>query len=103
MGECVLPRRRLCAISQPKPSPKTQWGPGIGRFAWLTTGPSVCPLDALHYIALMHFRIHPRRVHRAPTPEGKSFREAIRCLKRHLANVVYRKMVSDASRLDLAA
>jgi hypothetical protein len=27
--------------------------------------------------------------------EGKSWREAIRCLKRHLADVVYRTMIRD--------
>jgi hypothetical protein len=29
--------------------------------------------------------------------EGKTGREALRCLKRHLANVVYRAMVKDAA------
>lgn len=28
--------------------------------------------------------------------EGKSWREALRCLKRHLANVVLRTMLADA-------
>jgi transposase len=27
--------------------------------------------------------------------EGKTFKEAMRCLKRHLSNVVYRQMISD--------
>jgi hypothetical protein len=101
--ECVLPRRRLCAISQPKPSPKTQGGPGIGRLARLTLGPSVWPLDALHYMALTQFRIHSGASTSRADARGQVVREAIRCLKRHLANVVFRKMLSDARRLDLAA
>jgi len=27
--------------------------------------------------------------------EGKSFKEAMRCLKRHLSNVVYRRLLED--------
>jgi transposase len=52
---------------------------------------------ALHYMALVRYRsdedtkayIERRRA------EGKSFKEAMRCLKRHLCNVVYRQMMSD--------
>jgi hypothetical protein len=52
---------------------------------------------ALHYMALVRYRsdedtkayVDRRRA------EGKSFKEAMRCLKRHLCNVVYRRMVSD--------
>lgn len=52
---------------------------------------------ALHYMALVRYRsdedtkayVERRRA------EGKSFKEAMRCLKRHLCNVVYRRMVSD--------
>jgi transposase len=35
--------------------------------------------------------------------EGKSKREAMRCLKRHLCNLVYRHLVADAERAALAA
>jgi hypothetical protein len=28
--------------------------------------------------------------------EGKTWREAVRCLKRHLSNVIYRQLVADA-------
>jgi len=34
---------------------------------------------------------------------GKSYKEAIRCLKRHLSNVVYRYLVADVRRAELAA
>jgi transposase len=52
---------------------------------------------ALHYMALVRYRtdeetkayIERRRA------EGKSYKEAMRCLKRHLSNVVYRQMISD--------
>jgi transposase len=52
---------------------------------------------ALHYMALVRYRTDPETrsyVQRLRT-EGKSFREAMRCLKRHLSNVVYRRMVAD--------
>jgi transposase len=35
--------------------------------------------------------------------EGKSKKEAIRCLKRHLSNLVYRQMEADLRRSDIAA
>jgi transposase len=35
--------------------------------------------------------------------EGKSKKEAIRCLKRHLSNLVYRQMEADLRRCDIAA
>jgi transposase len=52
---------------------------------------------ALHYMALVRYRsdqqtrgyIERRRA------EGKTFKEAMRCLKRHLCNVIYKQMVSD--------
>jgi hypothetical protein len=28
--------------------------------------------------------------------EGKSWREALRCLKRHLSNVIYRELMAEA-------
>jgi hypothetical protein len=33
---------------------------------------------------------------------GKSHKEAMRCLKRHLSNLVYRHLVADARRAELA-
>lgn len=52
---------------------------------------------ALHYMALVRYRsdeetkayVERRRA------QGKTFKETMRCLKRHLSNVVYRQMVSD--------
>jgi hypothetical protein len=35
--------------------------------------------------------------------EGKSKKEAIRCLKRHLSNLVYRQMEADLTQRDIAA
>lgn len=59
---------------------------------------------ALHYMALTQARIHPpaKEYVERKVSEGKSKREAIRCLKRQLANVVYRQMMADAQRAQLA-
>jgi transposase len=35
--------------------------------------------------------------------EGKSDKEAVRCLKRHLSNVVFRRLVEDVKGLSQAA
>ena len=55
---------------------------------------------ALHTIALVQARVDPRA--RAyldrKQGEGKTWLESIRCLKRHLADVVYRGMVEDLMR-----
>jgi transposase len=60
---------------------------------------------ALHYIALVQCRISPdAQAYMARQREaGKSHKEAMRCLKRHLSNVVYRHLVADARRAELAA
>lgn len=60
---------------------------------------------ALHSIALVQCRIMPEaKAFMARQREaGKSHKEAMRCLKRHLSNVVYRHLVADAGRADLAA
>lgn len=55
---------------------------------------------ALHTVALVQVRSDPRAkayVQRRRA-EGKTRREAIRCLKRHLSNVVYRQLLVDAAR-----
>jgi transposase len=54
---------------------------------------------ALHTIALTQSRTDPRaKVYMGKRKsEGKSWFEALRCLKRHLANVVLRTMLADAS------
>ena len=63
---------------------------------------------ALHTIAVVQARTDPRAqayVARR-VAEGKSRLEALRCLKRHLADVVFRTMVADAAvtvRSDLGA
>jgi transposase len=60
---------------------------------------------ALHYIALVQCRNMPEaQAYMARQREaGKSHKEAMRCLKRHLSNVVYRHLVADARRAELAA
>jgi hypothetical protein len=43
------------------------------------------------------------QVHPSSWWAGKSHKEAMRCLKRHLSNVVYRHLVADAERGEQAA
>lgn len=60
---------------------------------------------ALHYIALVQARTTPEaKGYLARQREaGKSHKEAMRCLKRQLSNVVYRHLLIDARRLEQAA
>jgi transposase len=60
---------------------------------------------ALHYIALVQARTTPEaKAYLSRQREaGKSHKEAIRCLKRHLSNVVYRHLLMDARSLEQAA
>jgi transposase len=57
---------------------------------------------ALHRIAVTQGRLHePARAFLArKEAEGKSRREALRCLKRHLANVVFRRLRAKSLRPD---
>jgi transposase len=59
---------------------------------------------ALHYMALVQYRSHPdaRAYIERKRAEGKSFKEAMRCLKRHLAKVIYRRLRTDASNVEIA-
>jgi transposase len=53
---------------------------------------------AIHTIAMVQAQIDPRGrayVERRRA-EGKSWREALRCLKRHLSNVIYRELMAEA-------
>ena len=52
---------------------------------------------ALYTIAFVQSRCDPRAQDylERKRADGKSWREAMRCLKRQLANVVYRQMVAD--------
>lgn len=54
---------------------------------------------ALHLMALVQARTYPpaQAYVARRRAEGKTWREAIRCLKRHLADVVYRTMLLDLS------
>jgi transposase len=60
---------------------------------------------ALHYIALVQCRISSEaQAYMARQREaGKSHKEAMRCLKRQLSNVVYRHLLADVRTADLAA
>ena len=60
---------------------------------------------ALHYIALVQARTSQEaKAYLARQREaGKSHKEGMRCLKRHLSNVVYRHLLIDARRLEQAA
>jgi len=59
---------------------------------------------ALHRIAVTQARLHPpaRDYLARRRAEGKTWREALRCLKRHLARTVFRllKEISLGSRFD---
>ena len=59
---------------------------------------------ALHYIALVRYRTdeETRAYIERRRAEGKSFKEAMRCLKRHLSNVVYRRMIADSRAAEAA-
>lgn len=50
---------------------------------------------ALHLLALSQARTHPpaQAYLARRQAEGRTWREAMRCLKRHLADVVYRTML----------
>lgn len=52
---------------------------------------------ALHYVALNQWRSYDKAKEYVARQRqaGKSHKEAMRCLKRHLANVVYRAMIND--------
>lgn len=61
--------------------------------------------SALHMIAVSCLRTDPdtRAYVARRTGEGKSKKEALRCLKRHLSNVVYRQMLPELRELAIAA
>jgi transposase len=54
---------------------------------------------ALHYIAVTRCRLDPetKTFMARKIAEGKTRKEAMRCLKRHISNLVYRTMLSDAA------
>ena len=60
---------------------------------------------ALHYVAVTRCRLDPetQAFMARKLAEGKTKKEAIRCLKRHLANTIYRTMVADSRGLEQAA
>jgi transposase len=59
--------------------------------------------SALHSIAVVQIRTRTssgRRYCDRKIAEGKTSREAIRCLKRHLATVLWKRMMNDARSRD---
>jgi transposase len=56
---------------------------------------------AIHYVALTQATWEPRAVAylQRKRSEGKTHREAMRCLKRRLSNVIYRTLAADHARL----
>ena len=56
---------------------------------------------AIHFVAVTRCRLDPetQAFMARKQAEGKSKKEAMRCLKRHLANGIYRAMVADSRRL----
>jgi transposase len=58
----------------------------------------------MHMIAVCQARSDPRgkAYYRKKLDEGKSRREAMRCLKRRISDVVFKALVADSSRVSLA-
>jgi len=101
MGETGDPRRfrstpAFAAMSGTAPVPASSGQTSRHR---LTRGGNRQLNRALHTIALTQSRTDPRAkaYMEKRMSEGKSWLEAMRCLKRHLANVVLRTMLADAS------
>lgn len=100
MGETGDPRRfrsspAFAAMSGTAPIPASSGQTSRHR---LNRGGNRQLNRALHIIALTQSRTDPRAkayIERRRS-EGKSWLEALRCLKRHLANVVLRTMLADA-------
>ncbi|MGW4095095.1 transposase [Nocardia sp. NPDC004750] len=62
------------------------------------------PNSALHSIAVVQIRTRTssgRRYYDRKIAEGKTSREAIRCLKRHLATVLWKRLMNDARSRDV--
>ena len=60
--------------------------------------------QVMHMIAVCQVRGDPRgkAYYRKKLGEGKSRREAMRCLKRRVSDVVFRALVADSTRASLA-
>jgi transposase len=60
--------------------------------------------QVMHMIAVCQARSDPRGAayHRKKLAEGKSRREAMRCLKRRISDVVFKALVADSRRASLA-
>jgi transposase len=59
----------------------------------------------MHVIAVCQARSDPRgerHTYRKKLAEGKSRREAMRCLKRRVSDAVFKALVADSTRVSLA-
>ncbi|HTX74486.1 MAG TPA: hypothetical protein VMC79_16765 [Rectinemataceae bacterium] len=52
----------------------------------------------LHLHGRLHFEPRARRIHDQARAHGHTRREAMRILKRHVSNAIYRTMLRDARR-----
>ncbi len=59
--------------------------------------------NVMHMIAVCQARSDPRggAYHRKKLAEGKSRREAMRCLKRRISDAVYKVLIADSARASL--
>jgi len=85
-------------------APIPVWSSNTERFR-LNRGGNRQTNAALHRIAITQMRIHPdaRRLITKHLSAGKTKTEALRILKRRLADVVYRTMIKDTKQLSQAA
>lgn len=85
-------------------APIPVWSGNTERFR-LNRGGNRQTNAALHRIAITQMRIHPdaRRLITKHLTAGKTKKEALRVLKRRLADVVYRTMINDTKQLSQTA
>jgi transposase len=103
----VLAARVLAGTRDPRRFPTRR---GLRELHRDRTGPSRLSRygnrdlnSALHSIAVVQIRTRTssgRRYCDRKIAEGKTSREAIRCLKRHLATVLWKRMMNDARSRD---
>lgn len=97
-GRTSLHRSRLRPIQRHRTHPRQQWR---GRWTTQTAPPEPRRnrrLNAVfHRIAMIQLRCDPRvrGLYDRATRNGHTRREAMRILKRHLSNVIYRTMMRD--------
>jgi transposase len=70
----------------------------------VSLGATVASTFVMHMIAVSQARSDPRgkAYYRKKLGEGKSRREAMRCLKRRISDLVFKALVADSTRASLA-